>query len=121
MAITWVQLGFWRNSVSIFELALKVTEDNFIIHNNLGLVLIRKGKIESALRHFKVALSLNPGYAEADKNNKRAAFISEKIETAADNLKKALRIDPVDLKLLAKVAYCNREEMRWKRLLLLAA
>ena len=37
--VTWKQIGYWKNSILLFEHTLAVTSDNYLIHNNLGLVL----------------------------------------------------------------------------------
>ena len=45
MATRW-QLRHWQNSITLFERALEVTDDNEIAHNNLEAVLVRKGKLD---------------------------------------------------------------------------
>jgi len=37
-------------------------------HNNLGIALGRKGRLEEAVNEFQEALKLNPDYAEAQHN-----------------------------------------------------
>jgi hypothetical protein len=34
----------------------------------MGVVMIHIGKIREAVRHFRIALQLNPEYADAQKN-----------------------------------------------------
>ncbi|MGB5217556.1 MAG: glycosyltransferase family 39 protein, partial [Smithella sp.] len=35
--ITWRQCGYWKNNKELFSHALKVTKDNYVAHNNIGL------------------------------------------------------------------------------------
>lgn len=36
-SLTWQQLGYWRDSISLYRHTLQVTTDNFVMHNNLGV------------------------------------------------------------------------------------
>ena len=50
---TFFQLGYWRNSVALFERAVSITENNYLAHNNLGAALLEKGKSDKAVLHIK--------------------------------------------------------------------
>ncbi|MDX2166671.1 MAG: hypothetical protein SF182_06390, partial [Deltaproteobacteria bacterium] len=43
-AATRVQIGYWRNTQTLFEHALAVTRDNHVVHANLGAELARLGR-----------------------------------------------------------------------------
>ncbi|MEE9279689.1 MAG: tetratricopeptide repeat protein [Myxococcota bacterium] len=60
-AATWVQVSHWKDSVTLFRQALRVTSDNAVAHFNLGSVLLRRGDDEDGLAHLVAALRLNPG------------------------------------------------------------
>jgi len=71
---------------------LNVTERNYLVHNNLGNVYYREGKIGKATYHYNEALRINPGYVFAH-NNLGAAMIRDgKIERAIFHFQEALRI-----------------------------
>jgi hypothetical protein len=36
IAVSWNQVGYWQNSITLFERALAVTKNNYVAHNNLG-------------------------------------------------------------------------------------
>ncbi len=59
-ACFWFQVGYWRNSISLWEHTLSVTKDNFPAHVNLGEALYFRGEINRALRHYEEAIRLNP-------------------------------------------------------------
>lgn len=44
---------------------LKIQPDNFGTHYNLGIALAQKGEREEAIKHFQMAVYLNPEYAAA--------------------------------------------------------
>ncbi|HIJ70704.1 MAG TPA: tetratricopeptide repeat protein [Planctomycetes bacterium] len=62
---TQIQAGYWRNNVALYEHALKVTADNHVAHNNLGVVLREQGKTAEALKHFEAAVKVFPMYIDA--------------------------------------------------------
>jgi Flp pilus assembly protein TadD len=57
---TWRQTMHWRNSNTIFEQALAVTEKNDRIHLHLGGVLVEQGRLEEAIEHFSTAIAISP-------------------------------------------------------------
>lgn len=56
---SWWQLQHWRNSFTLFEHALRVTEGNYIAANNLGLAWYHEGNPDKALVHFRASLEMN--------------------------------------------------------------
>jgi protein O-mannosyl-transferase len=94
MICTWVQVGYWRDSVSLFEHALKVTGGYSLTHNNLGAALMKQGKPDQAIPHFTEALRLNPNYAEAQNNLGLALAAQGKMDQAIAHYAEALRLRP---------------------------
>ncbi len=64
-ALTWRQTGHWRDSASLFTHALAVTRDNFVAHNNLGVMLLDKDQTAAAEEHFAEAVRIKRNYPEA--------------------------------------------------------
>ena len=42
-ASTWMQCGYWYDDESLYEHALAVTKDNYVIHHNWGISLASSG------------------------------------------------------------------------------
>ncbi len=64
-ALAWHQLGFWKDKYAPYERALAVTRDNYYILNNYGVLMLRKGDLASAERHFRAAHALHPDHSFA--------------------------------------------------------
>lgn len=92
--LTVKQIGYWKNSITLFSHALEVNENNVLAHVNLGLALHNKGNDKEAMEHLKRAIQLNP-------NNEKAQYgigfvLSEtgQYQKAVDYLKEAIRLNP---------------------------
>ena len=92
--ITWKQTGYWRNSITLFEHAVDVTDHNYSMHYNLGNVLAEKGQTQNALNHYQQALEIKPDFADARNNMANLYLQMENPEAAAKNYLKVLAINP---------------------------
>ncbi len=58
--LTWVQIGCWRNSETLFRHALAVTTDNSVANHSLGNYLMASGRLSEALPYLETAVSIDP-------------------------------------------------------------
>jgi Tfp pilus assembly protein PilF len=86
------QARLWRNSVSLFEHALKVTTDNYVAHYTLGNALAMQGNLTGAIAHYKEALRIKPNYAEVHNNLGNALALQGNLAGAVRHYKESLRI-----------------------------
>ncbi len=63
-----IQIGYWRDSYSLFAHALQVTDANPIAEGNLGSALIEMQRPDLALPHLERAIQLMPTLASARYN-----------------------------------------------------
>ncbi len=101
--VTWTQAGYWRNSITLYEHALKVTSRNDIIHNNRGNVFISLGNLTQGIEDFDRAIEINPQYAHAYSNRGAAYGRLGNHRQAISDFDRAIEIDPKH-----SVAFCNR-------------
>jgi Tfp pilus assembly protein PilF len=94
MTFSWFQLKYWKNSTALFERALDVTTDNYVAHNNLGLIFYNQGELDDAHDHFSEALRIKPFYAKANNNMGITLIRMNKIDDAIGFLKEALLLKP---------------------------
>jgi tetratricopeptide (TPR) repeat protein len=66
--LTREQMGYWRDSYTLFSHTLQVTNNNGIAENNLGAALMERGQIQLAEGHFEAAVRLIPELAFAHYN-----------------------------------------------------
>jgi len=93
-ANTHNQIGYWADSVSLFEHTLDVTVNNGIIHNNLGMALAKQGKTADAIAHYHEALNIDPFHARAHNNLASALYDLGRTEEAIHHYSQALKIIP---------------------------
>jgi len=95
---TWKQVSHWKNSITVFKHAIKVTDKKYLTfaaaHNNLGAALRREGKNSEAISHNKMAIKIKPDYAAAYNNLGAVLFNANMTEEAIDYFKEAIRIRP---------------------------
>jgi protein O-mannosyl-transferase len=100
-ALSWRQVHVWKDGITLWTHALRVTEGNFIAHNNLGVELDRRGRPDEAIAHYRETLRIRPG----DRNGRRnhaGALVSRgerlyragQLEAALASFRDALRQRP---------------------------
>jgi len=92
--VTWMQLQYWQNSISLFEHTINVTTDNFTMHCCMGTALAEQGKIDEAVVHYTEALKIKPDYAEAHYGRGVVLQEQDKIDEAISHYTEALKIKP---------------------------
>ncbi len=63
--LTYRQVAYWRDSVTLWERTVAVTRDNYRAYTNLGFALADDGQRNRALTAYTDAIRLNPDYANA--------------------------------------------------------
>lgn len=94
MLLTRTTAGYWKDSITLFEHALKVNPENFVAHNCLGCALADQGRTDEALQHYTESLRIEPLYAEAHANIGIALAKKGMLDKAIRHYTAALEIDP---------------------------
>ena len=94
LAISVWQLQWWENSRTLFSRALEVTDQNSWAHLNLGLALQNEGQKADAIRHYELALMIDPNYALAHYNLGIVWQDLGRLDSAVPYLQKAVELDP---------------------------
>jgi tetratricopeptide (TPR) repeat protein len=102
VVLTCRQLGYWKESETLFRRALAVTKDNELAHNSLGSALVSKGRRDEALPEFEKAVELMPDFAEAQNNLGAALAAKGRFDEALGHLQEAARLTPAN-----PGAHCN--------------
>ncbi len=88
------QVRVWRDSVTLFEHALSVTEENALARINLGVAYLNHGRLEDAARELEEAIRIHPGAAEAHAALAGVRGKQGRPEQALELYRAALRLDP---------------------------
>jgi len=51
--LTYRQIGYWRDSETLWRYTLSVTDRNYVAHNNLGVALAKQGRAEEAILEYR--------------------------------------------------------------------
>jgi len=97
-ALTWIQCGYWKNSIELWNHALKVTKDNYIAYNNRGTVYISLGQNEPAMNDYNEAIRLKPDYADAYNNRGNIYKKLGQYRLAIEDNNKAIELNPYSYK-----------------------
>jgi tetratricopeptide (TPR) repeat protein len=92
LALTRQQLGYWQDSETLFRHTLKVTENNYIAHNNLGDALFNKGQTGEAISQYQEAIRSKPDYADAHYNLGIALLKKGQTDEAISQYQEAIRL-----------------------------
>ena len=60
MMVAHRQIGYWSDHATLWSHALQVTSGNWQAENNLGMALLRQGRMEEAIPHFRAAAAIDP-------------------------------------------------------------
>jgi len=93
-AVAWVQIGYWRDSGTLFRHTIEVTSDNYLAHNNLGAFLEEQKEHDEAAGHFLEAIRIDPDYPDA--HNNLGVLLDEqgKHDEAVAHFLSVLRVNP---------------------------
>ncbi len=97
-AISWQQISYWQNSKTLFERALRVTNNNAVMNNNLGIFLVSQGEYDSAMQYYKEALRIAPRYFDACYNVARLYEYQGNAEKSIIYYRQALSYKPDNCK-----------------------
>lgn len=92
MVCTLQQVGYWRNSFTLFSRAIAVTSGNYIAHLNLGNFLTRQKRSKEAIPHYKKAIEIYRDYVEAHYNLGIALSLERRYDEAIEEYYTVLRL-----------------------------
>ena len=88
--LTVAQVGYWRNTSTLFEHALAVTTDNALAEYSVGVAKVREDDYAEAYAHFAEALRIKPDYGEAHNNLGLLLVMNGKLDDGIAHYRQAL-------------------------------
>ena len=95
VARTHQEIPYWQNDVTLWSRAIAVTENNYVAHNCLGIVLGATDP-DRALAEFQEAVKIHPAYFEAQRSVGSALLQQGHLDEAILHLQAAWDINPTD-------------------------
>ena len=101
--LTWQQCGYWKNSISLWNHALRMTKDNYEAHRHLANAFSEEGNFHKAVTHYNEAIRIKPDYSDAFFCRGNAYIGLEEYQLAIDDFNKTIALTPAYFE-----AYNNR-------------
>lgn len=92
--LTVRQIGFWRDSETLWAHTVAGQPLSLIARNNLGRALEARGDLTGALHHFRQAVEIDPGYAHAQYNLGVLQMRQGDLAAAEQRLRAAVEREP---------------------------
>ena len=89
--LTRNQVRHWQNGITLFEYALKVTENNALAEQNYGCALAEADRLDEAEVHFKNAIRILPSFTDALDNLGKIFLQQRKPSEAIDCFNEVLK------------------------------
>jgi len=86
------EVGYWKNSITIFSHATEVTQNNYFAYGNLGVAYVNLNRYTEAMEALSQAIRIQPDYAEGHYNLGLAYAALGRWSEAVDAYKQAIKI-----------------------------
>jgi protein O-mannosyl-transferase len=94
VAVTWVEIQYWKDTRTLFGRAMEVTEDNYFAMSLVGAAEEEQGKLDDAILLYRQALACRPKFPEAHFFLGRGLEKKGLTEEAMSEYREALRLRP---------------------------
>jgi tetratricopeptide (TPR) repeat protein len=94
--LTWLQVGYWQNSFTLFEHTVAVTTNNDLMHYNLGSMYLREGKTDEAIKHYSESVKIKPDQPTIHNNLAILYGRQGKFDKALESYREVLKYRPDD-------------------------
>lgn len=88
------QAGYWYDDVALCTHTLAISPTSAASHNNLGVLLDRRGNLLEAARHLKQSIDLRPQYNLSRQNYVWVLARLNRINEAIAEIEEVIRINP---------------------------
>jgi tetratricopeptide (TPR) repeat protein len=90
--VTWIQVRYWQNSITLFDHTLNVTDNNYIIYNGRGTAYSNRGNYTQAIKDYDKVIEINPEYVGAYSNRGNVYLKLGNESQAEEDMKTAARL-----------------------------
>ncbi len=94
LVLTTMQVRYWKDSESLFQHAIDVTQGNYVAYNNLGVMERERHRLTQAIADYREALRIRPSSLEAHNNLSEALLKEGRLDEATVRILETLRLKP---------------------------
>ena len=94
--LTRTQVKYWENSITLYEHAFEVTNNNYMMHHAMGVEMEKRNQINDAEHHYRRTIEINPNFGPTYLGLGTVYWRQGKPEKAAEFYRKSLKINPKD-------------------------
>ena len=88
--MTWRQVTYWKDGLTISKRAISVTSDNWMMENNLANMLVTRGELKKGISHYFASLLIKPDNDLAYNNLKYVLGIIANNQSVAETMESAV-------------------------------
>ena len=111
--LTWREIGYWKDSETLYEHGLAVTRNNHILHVNLGIERVRQGRLSEAVQHFEEAVRIRSDYWYGQYAYGAALAGNQRPAEGIPHLEAALRLHPGSAEARTALGGALASQGRW--------
>jgi Flp pilus assembly protein TadD len=94
LTLTWRQVQYWRDSISLYQHAIDVTLENYVARYNLAAVLETRGELAEAAGQLRETVRIRPRFAAAHSALGQLLAKQGRPEQALPELQTAVSLKP---------------------------
>lgn len=90
----YLQIYHRKNSITLFEHIVRVTDNNWLANNNLGTAMEHEGRLDEVITHYFEAIRVGPSRSALHHNPGLVCIGKWKVKEASRHLSGAVRVNP---------------------------
>jgi Flp pilus assembly protein TadD len=94
LMMTRTQVRYWKDSLTLYERTLAITENNYLMHTKYGNLLRMAGRMNEAMWHLRRAVEIRPNFSLSHSNLALAYRDKGLFDEAAQEFEYALKFKP---------------------------
>lgn len=110
--LTWIQVGYWTNSVTLFAHSLQINPENFIVEHNYARALLMAGKGNEAIDRYRQLVARYPQHVIGWKSLAMALVAKGDLDEASRAIGPALELDSTDPEIPFLAAFIAMKQNR---------
>lgn len=112
--LVWRQAAIYRDAETLWRDTLAKNPGAWMAHNNLGLLLLDRGRSDEAIGHYEAALRIKPDDDYAYNNRGNAYVAKGDMERAERDFIAALEIEPLNTEARSNLGNVYASRGRWE-------